>query len=229
MKHRCETVVDGEELTLAYTDTGHGAAVVFLHALGRSSDDWQDVIANLSSSFRCIAVDLPGHGHSSHARRYSFELFARSTHQLVADLGLTSFAIVAHSMGATTAWVLAPDLGQSLWALVVEDTGVPSGRAQYAVVPPTPPEDVSYDWKARRQIIDELNRPDPRWHERLAEVAAPVLIMAGRADDDIDATLSRLPQPELVTVPVGHWIHQDAPESFVANTRAFLARSQPPD
>ena len=228
VEHRFDTSIDGQELTLGYTDTGHGAAVVFLHALGRSSEDWQTTIADLSTSFRCIAVDLPGHGHSSRARRYSFDLLARSTHQLIDHLGLESFAIVAHSLGGTTAWVLAPELGQRLWALVVEDTGVPSGRIQYPDVPADPPEGVVYDWEARRQIVDELNRPDPRWRERLVEVATPVLVLAGRAHDvDIDATIALLPHAEVVTIPAGHWIHQDAPQRFVAATRTFLARSQP--
>lgn len=230
MEGRFETVVGADELTLAHADIGSGPSVVLLHALGRSSEDWQDVIADLSSSFRCIAVDLPGHGQSSRAGRYSFELIARATLRLIDHLGVDSLAIVAHSMGATTALALAPDLGPRLWALVVEDTGVPSGRISFAEVPAEPAEVVAYDWEARRQIIDELNHPDPAWYKRLVEITAPTLMMVGRPGDaDIDATVDRLPDAEAVTVPVGHWIHQDAPEQFISTVRAFLERSQPAD
>lgn len=223
MRHRLETVIDGDALTLAYADSGTGDAVVFLHALGRSSSDWQDVIAELSRSHRCIAVDLPGHGDSSRVGRYSFDLLARATHRLIDHLGLDSLSIVAHSMGGTTALVLAPDLGGRLRKMVVEDTGLPTDQDDFPEVPPSPPEAVQYDWEARRQIVAQLRRPDPRWHERLAEITAPVLVIAGHAgDEELGATVAKIPGADLVTIPVGHWIHQDALDEFLEVVRRFL-------
>lgn len=221
-------MVDGEQLTLSFTDVGDGDAVVFLHALGRSSTDWDDVIADVSMSFRCIAIDLPGHGHSSRLANYSFALFVESTRLLIDHLGLDSLAIVAHSMGGTTAWILAPDLGPRLTALVVEDTAVPFDHHDFPTVPATPPDDVTYDWEVRRQILAELSHPDPRWRHRLGEITAPVLLVAGRADDDgLVDTADRLPHGEVVALPVGHWIHQDAPADFIATIRSFLERAHP--
>lgn len=37
-------------------------ALVFLHGFLGSAEDWRPVMADLARDFRCIAVDLPGHG-----------------------------------------------------------------------------------------------------------------------------------------------------------------------
>lgn len=50
--------------TIAYRDEGSGPAILFLHNGGTSSTIWRDQIAALSSTHRCLAVDLPGFGAS---------------------------------------------------------------------------------------------------------------------------------------------------------------------
>ena len=49
---------------IAYTELGAGPAALFVHGVGTSGALWRQVIAELSDTSRCIAVDLPAHGAS---------------------------------------------------------------------------------------------------------------------------------------------------------------------
>src|SRR5512146_3479117 len=49
--------VDGT--SIAYTDVGQGPVLLFVHT-GFWSIIWRDVIARLSSGFRCVCFDAPG-------------------------------------------------------------------------------------------------------------------------------------------------------------------------
>src|ERR1700722_19604705 len=49
---------------IAYTELGAGPAALFVHGVGTSGALWRQVIAEVSKTSRCIAVDLPAHGAS---------------------------------------------------------------------------------------------------------------------------------------------------------------------
>jgi len=51
-------------ITLAYSDTGAGLPIVFLHAFPLNRTMWAAQEAALSSEFRVVTVDLRGHGES---------------------------------------------------------------------------------------------------------------------------------------------------------------------
>lgn len=223
-------MIESDGATIAYTDDGEGPPVVFLHALGRSASDWSTVIAALSASFRCVAIDFPGHGNSERTGRYQFQHMVTAARDLITELKVGSLSIVAHSMGATVAWILAPEFSDQLTAMVIEDTPVPTGQHEYPQIPDSPPEPVSYDWEARRQIFDNLNHPDPGWRERISSIDAPALLIAGTPDDiEMTETASLLAAAEVVTIPVGHWIHEEAPAEFLGSTDSFLSLHQPTD
>ena len=41
-----------------------GTPIVFVHGLGTSADSWSEVMVNLRTDHRVLAVDLLGHGRS---------------------------------------------------------------------------------------------------------------------------------------------------------------------
>lgn len=86
---------------LLWGDTS-APTVVFLHGGGLNAHTWDSVCTSLSSQFRCIAVDLRGHGDSewSPDADYRVEVLAEDLHGLVRELHLRSFALVGHSLGA---------------------------------------------------------------------------------------------------------------------------------
>src|SRR5579859_2505568 len=49
---------------VAYRDEGAGEVLLLIHGLGASSSTWRDVVPKLSSKYRIITPDLPGHGQS---------------------------------------------------------------------------------------------------------------------------------------------------------------------
>ncbi len=55
-------------MSLHVESTGSGSDLVLLHGWGLHSGVWDEVLPALSSRYRVHAIDLPGHGHSAHAR-----------------------------------------------------------------------------------------------------------------------------------------------------------------
>ena len=49
---------------LAYVEKGKGQTIVFIHGLGGNLSHWLKSVNELSASYKCIAIDLPGYGWS---------------------------------------------------------------------------------------------------------------------------------------------------------------------
>ncbi len=82
------------------------ATLFFLHALGSSAGEWDDVVAKLGDVAECIALDLPGFGEAGDASLdvaglvdwFAAEVAARQRH---------AWAVVGHSMGGKIATLAA--------------------------------------------------------------------------------------------------------------------------
>jgi esterase len=99
--------------------------VVLLHGLRSYSATWETLADDLARDHWVLALDARGRGESGWdpERRYVTESYVADVEDWVAQLGLTRFALVGHSMGGTTGYVFAarhPDLVERL---VVEDIG----------------------------------------------------------------------------------------------------------
>jgi pimeloyl-ACP methyl ester carboxylesterase len=84
---------------LAYEDRGTGFPVVFIHGLTFSKGTWRPITDRLVDRYRCVAIDLPGHGEST-GLPCSMEEVMQQVHQLISDLGIERPVIVGHSYGA---------------------------------------------------------------------------------------------------------------------------------
>ena len=84
---------------LAYEDRGTGFPVVFIHGLTFSKETWRPITDRLVDRYRCVAIDLPGHGESAGLPR-SMEEVAQQVHRLITDLGIERPVMVGHSYGA---------------------------------------------------------------------------------------------------------------------------------
>ena len=207
----------------SYLEVGDGEPVVLLHALGRGAADWTTVMEAMSDGWRCLALDQRGHGDSVRCNEYSFESMERDLRSFVDALRLDRFFLVAHSMGGTVGWLFARRTPERLHGLVIEDTPPPSDRHVYPEVSDTPPEQISYDWGARRQLFRQLNSPDPSWWTELERITIPTLVIAGSANhDELEEATRRLPNGKLITIESGHWIHETRPDAFVKTIRTFF-------
>lgn len=76
-------------------------------------------------------------------------------------------------------------------------------------------------------MVAQLNDPDPAWWKAAEGITMPVLVLAGGPtsglpQDGIADLARRLPRGRLVTIPVGHGIHNERPAEFCAVIRDFL-------
>ena len=88
--------------TLQYREEGSGRPLLFLHGFLGAGSDWSGVIERLRSSYRCIAVDLPGHGGSINLPNpsdYGMSGTVTLLNDLLTRLELTDCLLVGYSMG----------------------------------------------------------------------------------------------------------------------------------
>ncbi len=79
-----------------------GPTVVFLHGLGSHAEVWSGVAPALAAEgWRCIALDLPGHGLSGKGADFSYDLDGHAAwlEAAVDALGESRFHLVASSLG----------------------------------------------------------------------------------------------------------------------------------
>jgi pimeloyl-ACP methyl ester carboxylesterase len=105
---------------LWYDDQGCGTPLVFLHGWCMSSVVWGMQTAELSKSFRVIALDLRGHGLSGTvASTPDFEHFANDLCDLIQLLDLSNVILIGWSMGGQVALQAASGLVDRLAALAL--------------------------------------------------------------------------------------------------------------
>ena len=89
---------------ICYTDKGEGTAIVLLHGYLESSEVWNGFRDKLSSEFRVISVDLPGHGLSDiYEETHSMEFIATVIKELLDSLSIEKVFITGHSLGGYVA------------------------------------------------------------------------------------------------------------------------------
>jgi pimeloyl-ACP methyl ester carboxylesterase len=105
LSHRRSLVTPSGEI--AYTELGVGPAALFVHGVGTSGALWRQVIAGLSDTSRCIAVDLPAHGASPARDDMSPAALAEALADLCDGLGLGQVDLVGNDTGGAIAQIFA--------------------------------------------------------------------------------------------------------------------------
>jgi pimeloyl-ACP methyl ester carboxylesterase len=121
-----QTSIKGAAGNLFVSDGGAGGIpVVFIHAFGGSTQQWENQLEHLRSNRRAIAFDLRGHGHSETPANndYDVELLANDIAAVVNGLKLDSFILVGHSMGGSAAIAYASKHQEKVRGLLL--TGTP--------------------------------------------------------------------------------------------------------
>ena len=103
--------VDVNGLPCQLIDRGRGEPVILLHGIGGSADEWSKVIPQLSTRFRVLAPDAPGHGLSpgpiGRTDSYDLELYTRFVLGLLDALDIERISVVGMSGGGAIALNLA--------------------------------------------------------------------------------------------------------------------------
>jgi pimeloyl-ACP methyl ester carboxylesterase len=93
---------------ICYRRTGEGPAIVLVHGITSSSQNWAGVASALGERHTVLAPDLLGHGDSAKPRGdYSMGAFASGVRDLMATLDIERATIVGHSLGGGVAMQFA--------------------------------------------------------------------------------------------------------------------------
>jgi pimeloyl-ACP methyl ester carboxylesterase len=110
-------------VSLRYDRAGTGPAVLLIHPWSGNRTFWERQVQALRDRHTVVAVDLRGHGESSHPRTgYSIGGLAADLEHLVRGLGVPRLAVVGWSMGGVVAQELALRLGDRVTALALVST-----------------------------------------------------------------------------------------------------------
>ncbi len=100
-------------MKLNFQVSGDGEPVViFVHGFGCALGDWDAQVAHLSPKFKCVAIDLPGHGDSPVPQSHSMQALADAVNEIRAEVGGRQVLMVGHSLGTrviTDAYLQSPE------------------------------------------------------------------------------------------------------------------------
>ena len=86
---------------VAYIDEGRGdTTLLFVHGLATYGKTWALNIDGLCDKYRCVAIDLPGNGHSDGGDYpYGINFYSGCVYDFMQQLKLDNVILVGHSMG----------------------------------------------------------------------------------------------------------------------------------
>lgn len=108
-------------MKLFYRKYGKGPALIILHGLFGSSDNWVTIAKKISEKFTVYLPDLRNHGNSPHSDEHDYHLMRDDLYEFVNDLKLKKFFLAGHSMGGKVAINFAIRWPEMLNGLLVAD------------------------------------------------------------------------------------------------------------
>ena len=248
-----KTTIDDLEIQYrVYGEPDHSPPLVLIHGAAGGQYVWLE--QRHLPGRQVITLDLPGHG-GSHPAPATVEIgrYAQLVAAFVTAMGHTQFIPVGHSMGGAIALTLALDHGARIPALVLLATGARLNvsdliyaaidtnfdqlgklMAMTAYAPQTDRALVARFTNGPLQVTRELARADfeacARFdvRQRLAEITAPTLILAGAEDQlmSVGRTLqltAGIANSQLHTIPdAGHMLMQEQPTEVNATLLTFV-------
>lgn len=118
--------VDVGGAPMAYRDVGEGPTLLFIHGWPMSGSTWRSVVRPLSTSFRCVVLDLPGAGNSPlhwHADEF-FDHVGVCVDRFAAALALKDYGVIGYDSGAAGARLHAAR-SKEVRALFMSNTEIP--------------------------------------------------------------------------------------------------------
>jgi len=186
-----------------------GPVIVFIHGSRVTKSMWGPITSRLADTFRCIAVDLPGHGARAD-EPFSLEAAAGVVDAAIAEADDGRAIVVGLSLGGYVAMVTAARSPERARGLVLAGSSAePSGLTAHIfrlyawalAVAPRQPVDALNDWIFRRRYPPEVAEPliaggywsvggsagvrtlvQGRFRDRLVAFGGPILVINGELD-----------------------------------------------
>lgn len=134
--------------------------VVLLHGFFGTGDDFAATERRLSAHFRCVAVDLPGHGRSEappDPARYALSETAADLAALLDHFGRATASVVGYSMGGRSALAFAMHSPERVRSLVLESASPGIASADGRAVRRGRDEELAFRLTAN-DMADEVDR-----------------------------------------------------------------------
>ncbi|MFJ4342401.1 alpha/beta fold hydrolase [Streptomyces sp. NPDC088915] len=238
---------------LSYLDFGGpGRPLLALHGHFGEGRTFTRLARELGDSWRVVAPDQRGHGHSDRPDDFSRAGYVEDAATVLEHLGIESAVVLGHSLGGVNAYQLAARHPGLVEALVVEDIGAvvdddlsfglswphrATTRAELLQLLGTSavhltdsvreyPDGWGLAFDARDVVVSQRELNGDHWDDWLA-VQCPVLLVRGGDSPVLDAEhakemAARRPGTRFVELPAGHAVHATLPEEFAAVVREFL-------
>ena len=245
--------LNGERIYYAlHRNRSDGVPVLLIHGAGENHLIWPTGLRRLSDAI-VYAIDLPGHGKSSGQGYSTIEEYTDWIVSFMEAARLDRAILIGHSMGGAIAQLCGlkyPDLvsglvlvatsaklrvAPQLLQLAESDFGAAVDLvSQWEWGPLTPAEIKQLGKQQLLKIRPEILLDDYRAcdafdvRDRLHEISAPVLIIAGEADQMTPlkhATFlaEQLPHARLVAIPqAGHMVMLEAAEVVTRAVAEFV-------
>ncbi|WP_409235669.1 alpha/beta fold hydrolase [Streptomyces sp. PA5.6] len=149
--------IDADGVRLHAVEGGRpgGPAVVLLAGFPQTWWAWRKVMPALADRFHVIAIDLPGQGHSERPEHsYETHTVAAHVHAAVQALGVSTYTLVAHDVGAWVAFSLALTFEDHLRGVALLDAGIPGITLPEAI--PTDPDRAWKTWHFAFHVVPGL-------------------------------------------------------------------------
>ena len=110
---------------LSYEEAGSGPAMILVHGWTCDRSHFAPQAAHFSKRYRCISVDLRGHGESDKPEQaYTIGGFAGDVAWMCGEMGVSNAVFAGHSMGGAIALAVAAANPELCAALVMLDPAI---------------------------------------------------------------------------------------------------------
>ncbi len=221
-------------IELAVHRSGDGPPLVALHDLGQTGESMIDALDVLADEFRIVAPDLRGHGASPTPHGpWSIDDFASDVARLVAAEGGGAI-LVGIGLGAAAGLAIALGHPGLVKGLVVSGIGPrgedADGQDRWARAARALRERRGAEGAA---LAAEAMGTRPDWRGALAQVDAPVIVLAGSADRAVPAEMQRELSVWMqnarfhVVSEAGHNVAVERPNELIRAVRSLALHDQP--
>src|SRR5262245_9147163 len=98
---------------------GEGRAVVILHGLLGSADNWRSSSLRLGAHYQVCALDLRTYARAPHSDMLDYDVMAADVQEVTEQQALRRIILLGHSVGGQVAMQFAAEYPQQVVRLIV--------------------------------------------------------------------------------------------------------------
>lgn len=122
-------------MELNYKSFGSGPALIILHGLFGSLDNWQTLAKKFGTDYSVFIVDQRNHGKSPHLDSpFTYQAMAEDLEAFLDQHSIWQANLIGHSMGGKTAMQFAADNPERIEKLVVADMSPRQNPPQHSTI-----------------------------------------------------------------------------------------------